>query len=98
LFEHLDIAALRGGRLRIRVESQRFLPDAAFDGFLEANERASANEENVGRIHRSKFLVRVLASALGRHIRDRAFENFQQGLLQHLRRNISGDGRVLILL
>ena len=39
----------------------------------------------------------MFASALRRDVRDRAFENLQQGLLNALTRDIAGDRRVLVL-
>src|SRR5262249_43568879 len=38
-----------------------------------------------------KFLLRVLAPALRRHRRDRAFHDLEQGLLHALARDVAGD-------
>src|SRR6185437_15013492 len=64
---------------------------------LQTDESSAADKENVGCIHRGEFLVRVLASALGRNIGDGSFENLQQCLLHTFTRNIAGNGWVLVL-
>ena len=81
---------------RARLEAQRLLADAPADDLFQADKGAAADEQNVGRIHRGEFLVRMLASALRRHIGDRAFEDLQQRLLHAFARNIARDGRVLV--
>ena len=44
-----------------------------------------------------EFLVGMLASALRRNIRDRAFENLQKRLLHSFTGDVAGDGGVLVL-
>jgi len=66
--------------------------------FFKPDECASANEKDIRRIHGREFLVRVFAPALRRHIGDRTFQDFQQGLLHAFAGDIPGDRRVLVLL
>ena len=75
----------------------RLLADAPPDHLFQADERAAADEQDVGGVHRREFLVRMLAAALRRNVGDRAFENLQQRLLHAFARNVAGDGRVLVL-
>ena len=49
------------------------------------------------RVHADVFLLRMLASALRRHIANRAFQNFQQRLLHAFAGNVARDGDVLRL-
>ena len=78
-------------------EAHRLRADAPGDHLFQADERAAADEQDVGRVHRREFLVRMLAAALRRHVGDRAFENLQQRLLHAFARNVAGDGRILVL-
>ena len=71
-------------RLDVGLEAQRLLADAALDLLVEADERPAADEQDVGRVDLEELLVRVLAAALRRHVRDRAFEDLQQRLLNAL--------------
>src|SRR3712207_7488145 len=48
-------------------------------------------------LFRSEVLVRVLAPALRRYARNRAFEDLQQGLLHALTGDVPGYGRVIRL-
>src|SRR5580658_713740 len=83
--------------VRDRLETERLLANAARDDLLQPNECATADEENVCRIDDRELLVRMLASTLRRNVRDRAFEELQQGLLHAFARNIAGDRGVLVL-
>ncbi len=74
-----------------------FLPVRRAITFSRPDERAAADEQDVGGVHRGEFLVRVLASALRRNIGDRAFQNLQQRLLHAFARNIARDGGILVL-
>ena len=64
---------------------------------LEPGERATADEQHVGRVDLDELLVRVLASALRRHRLPRALEDLQQRLLNALAGDVAGDRRVLAL-
>src|SRR5690348_15938705 len=59
LFEQLGVALLRSRRRGIGVEAERAAAGALFDDFFEADERATAEEQNVGGIDGRKFLMRV---------------------------------------
>ena len=86
-----------GDRLDVGLEAERLLAGAALDLLVEADERAAADEEDVGRVDLEELLVRMLAAALRRHVGDRAFEDLQQRLLHALARDVAGDRRVLVL-
>ena len=73
------------------------LADAALDDLLEAAERAAADEQDVGRVDLQELLLRVLAAALRRHVRDRALDDLEQRLLHALARDVARDRRVLAL-
>ena len=49
--------------------------------FVEADERAAADEQDVRRVHLDVLLLGMLAAALRRNVGDGAFEHLQQGLL-----------------
>ena len=72
-----------------------FLPDPLLDDLVEAGERAAADEQHVGGVDLDELLVRVLATALRRHVGDRALEDLQQRLLHALAGDVPGDRRVL---
>ena len=84
-------------RLHVGLEAERLLADAPLDQLVETDERAAADEEDVGRVDLEELLVRVLAAALRRHVGDRAFEDLQQRLLDAFARDVAGDRRVLVL-
>ena len=83
--------------LDVGLEAQRLLAGAALDLLVEADERAAADEEDVGRVDLEEFLVRMLAPALGRHVGDGAFQNLQQRLLHAFARDVPRDRGVLVL-
>ena len=84
-------------RLDVGLEAERLLADAPLDLLVEADERAAADEQDVGRVDLEELLVRMLAAALRRHVGDRAFENLQQRLLDAFARHVARDRRVLVL-
>src|SRR6266853_673980 len=84
-------------RIFSHAEAQSLLADTPPDNFLQADEGAAANEEDVRGIDGREFLMRMLATALRRHVRDRAFQNLEQRLLHAFARNVARDGRVLVL-
>src|SRR5262249_22423432 len=90
-----DVAGAQ--RLHLGLEAQRLLADAALDLLVEPDEGAAADEEDVAGVDLEEFLMRVLAAALGRHVRDRALENLEQRLLHALARDVARDRRVLVL-
>ncbi len=52
-----------------------------FDDIVEANESASADEEDLGCVDLDEILLGMLAAAFGRHVRHRPLENLEQCLL-----------------
>src|SRR5918997_1730624 len=84
-------------RLDLRLEAERLVAHAALDDLLQPDERAAADEEDVGRVDGEELLVRVLAAALRRDVGDRAFENLQKRLLDALARHVARDRGVLVL-
>ena len=90
-------AARRHRRLGIGAEAQRLLADAPLDDLVEADEGAAADEEDVRGVDLVELLVRVLAAALRGHVRDRAFQDLEQRLLDALARDVAGDRGVLVL-
>src|SRR5207253_7372876 len=79
------------------METQRFVAQTSLDNFFQTNEGPAANEQNVRRINREEFLMRMFSSTLRRHICDRAFKNLQQRLLDAFTGNIAGYRRILVL-
>src|SRR5688572_4729333 len=65
------------------------------DVLVEADEGAAADEEDVRGIDLNELLMRMLASALRRNIRDGAFENLQEGLLHPFAGHVARDRRIL---
>src|SRR5262245_23427999 len=79
------------------VESDLAATRARFDDLLETVERAAADEENILRVDLDILLLRMLASALRRHRRDRALEDLQQRLLHAFAGDVARDARVFRL-
>src|SRR4029078_7429291 len=78
-------------------EHERLLPGRALYLLLEADERAAADEQDVGGVDLEELLVRVLAPALRRNVGDGAVEDLQQRLLAPFPRHVAGDRGVLVL-
>ncbi len=51
-------------------------------------------EEDILRVHLDVLLLGMFAPALGRHVADRAFEDFQESLLHAFTTDIAGDADV----
>src|SRR5215471_338566 len=91
-----DFAGLAVLRRQDRgAEADRGRPPAGGNDFLEPIEGAAAYEQNVGGVDLQEFLLRMLASALRRHRRDRAFHDLEQGLLHALARDVASDRGVV---
>ena len=86
-----------GRRLDLGLEAERFLAGPPLDLLVEADERAAADEEDVGGVDLEELLVRVLAPALGRYVGDGALEDLQERLLHAFARDVARDRRVLVL-
>ena len=79
------------------MEAERLVAQSSFDHFFQTDERATADEKNVGCVDREEFLVRMFATTLRRNVGDRAFEYLQQRLLHAFTGNVASDRRVLVL-
>ena len=64
---------------------------------IQPDESAAADEQNVAGIDPNEFLMWMLAAALRRNIRDGAFDQFQQCLLDAFAGDIAGDRRAVAL-
>src|ERR1700681_1748562 len=76
-------------------ETDATLADARFDHLVEAGERTTADEEDVGGVDLDELLVRVLAATLRRDRSGRAFEDLEQRLLHTFTGHVTRDRRVL---
>src|SRR6266542_203859 len=71
--------------------------DAALDDPLQAGEGAPADEQDVRGVDLDELLVRMLPAALRRHGGGGPLQDLQQGLLDSLTGDVTGDRRVLAL-
>src|SRR6266852_3224901 len=83
--------------LYFSVETERLISQTALHYLFQSDESSATDKENVGGVDGKEFLVRMLASALRRHVGDRAFQNLQEGLLHAFARHVASNRRVLIL-
>src|SRR3546814_18166843 len=81
----------------MRAETDRLALQAVADDLFEAAERAARDEQYVRRVDLQEFLLRMLAAALRRDARGRAFHQLEQSLLHAFARHVAGDRRVLRL-
>src|ERR1700676_797899 len=81
------------GTQHLGAEANPRFGSALADDLLQAIKRPPADEKNVGGVDLDELLVRVLAPALRRHRRDRAFDKLEQRLLHALAGYITGDRR-----
>src|SRR6185369_9544045 len=88
--EYLAGAAVFGCQ-NLGGETDRGRTSARGDDLLQAREGAAADEQDVGGVDLQKFLLRMLAAALRRHGRDRAFHDLQERLLHALARDVPRD-------
>src|SRR5215469_2888002 len=79
------------------AEAHAALADPLLDDLLQASERATADEQHVRGVDLDELLMRMLAPALRRYRRRRAFEDLQQRLLHALAGDVAGNRRVLAL-
>ena len=79
----------------VGAEADAPVADARLDDLVETGERTTTDEQDVRGVDLDELLVRVLAPALGRHRRGRAFEDLEQRLLHALTRHVARDRRVL---
>src|ERR1019366_6659277 len=86
-----------GFRIFTQAEAQSLFADAAADDFLQADEGAAADEEDVRGVDGGEFLVRMLAPTLRRNVRDRAFQNLEQRLLHAFAGHVARDRWIFVL-
>ena len=67
------------------------------DDLVQPVKSAAADKKDIGGIDFDKILLGMFSAAFGRDTGRRAFNNFQQGLLNAFTGNIPGDGRVVRL-
>ena len=89
------LAVQVGAQLATKAEGA--LVGTGLDQLFQAVKGTAADEQDVLGVDLDEFLLRMFAAAVGRHIADSAFQNFQQCLLHALSANIAGDGWVLAL-
>src|SRR5262249_5272104 len=82
---------------QIGAKAHGLAGDASADDVVEPHERAAAYEEDVGGGDLEKFLLRVLAPALGPDRRHGAFDDLEQRLLDALAGNVAGNRGVVTL-
>src|SRR6266849_5454817 len=78
-----------------RPETDGAAADALLDDLLQPIEGTTADEQDVRGVDLDEILVRVLAPALGRNIRDGALEDLQQRLLDAFTADVPSDRRVV---
>ena len=93
MLEHLRALFVHLGH-DVGAEAHGALAQTVGDDGLDAVEGAAADEEDVGGVDLDEFLMRVLASALGRHGGDGALQDLQQGLLHALAGHVPGDAGI----
>ena len=86
------LVALDGG-----AEAELGAVLALVDDLVEVDERAAAQEEDVGGVDLVALLVGVLSAALRRHGRHRPFDDLEERLLDALAADVAGDGDILAL-
>ena len=64
-----------------RVEAHDSMTEPALNNIFQPDKCAAADEQNACRVDANIFLLRMLATALGRNVADGAFKNLEQGLL-----------------
>ena len=59
---------------------------------FQSNEGTAADEQDVGGVHLDKLLMRMFASRLVGNVCNRAFNEFEECLLNAFTRDVSGNG------
>src|SRR5919109_270365 len=80
----LNRSCHRLGFFLARLETQRLPSGTPPDNLVQPYEGATANKEDVGGVHGSEFLVRMLASALRGNIGNRSLQNLQEGTIANV--------------
>src|SRR4051794_19412884 len=79
------------------AETDRLALQAVGDDLLETRKGAAADEQDVRRVDLQELLLRMLAPALRRNGRGRAFHELEQRLLHALARYVARDRRIVRL-
>ncbi len=79
----------------ISTKTNRGTTDTALNYFVQTIKSSAQNEQNVAGINLNKFLMRVLAPTLGRHIGYSAFQDLQQRLLYTFSADVPGNRRII---
>src|SRR5690606_7208275 len=66
--------------LHVSAKAEPRLAEAARDDLVETDKRTTTDEEDVAGVDLEEILLRVLAAALGRNVRDGYFDDLEQGL------------------
>src|SRR5690606_517142 len=67
--------------LDLGAEADAALLRAVADDLVQTRKSTTTDKQNVACVHLQKFLLRMLAPALGRNRRNGAFDQFQKSLL-----------------
>ena len=86
----VNLHLLLGGIIshHVRIQPLRDFP-------FNPVESASADKEDVLRVHRNHLLVRMFASSLRRHVHHGTFKQFQQSLLHPLTAHVARNRRIV---
>src|SRR5690349_15684757 len=79
------------------AESHALSSSALANDIVQTDKGAAADKKNIGCVDLQKFLLRVLASAFGRHARHGSFDNLQQSLLHTFAGHVAGNRRIVRL-
>ena len=88
------VAVLADHRRALEPDCALVFEDAPLDYLVHSLKRAAAYEQHIVGFDLQEVLVRMLAPALGRHVRRAALYDFQQRLLHALARHIARNGGV----
>src|SRR5262249_1892831 len=72
-------------------------PSAFANDVFKPDNRPTADEKDIGRIHLKELLLRGFSATLRRYTRHRSFINLQQCLLYTFTRNVSANRRIVCL-
>src|SRR6185436_11250411 len=81
----------------VGAEADRLAFQPVADDLLKAGEGAAADEQDVGGVDLQEFLLRVLATTLGRNRGGGALHQLEQRLLDALARDVAGDRGIVRL-
>ena len=87
------LALVRGEDVGAEADARTLA--ALGNDLVESGEGTPADEQDIGRVDLQKFLLRVLAPALGRHARHGALHDLEKGLLHTLAGDVPRDRRVV---